>query len=91
MPEVRIPTILRPYTGDARAVDAAGSTVAEVIDDLEANHAGIKERLMDGEEVRRFVNIYVNDEDIRFTGGLGTSVPETATVVILPAVAGGSA
>lgn len=91
MPEVRIPTILRPYTGDARAVDAAGSTVAEVIDDLEVNHAGIKERVMDGGEVRRFVNIYVNDEDIRFTGGLATSVPDSATVVILPAVAGGSA
>lgn len=91
MPEVRIPTILRPYTGDARAVDAAGSTVAEVIEDLEANHAGIKERLMDGAQVRRFVNIYVNDEDIRFTGGLETSVPESATMVILPAVAGGAA
>lgn len=91
MPEVRIPTILRPYTGDARAVDATGSTVAEVIEDLEANHAGLKERLMDGEQVRRFVNIYVNDEDIRFTGGLETSVPESATVVILPAVAGGAA
>ncbi len=91
MPEVRIPTILRPYTGDARAVDATGSTVAEVIEDLEANHSGLKERLMDGEQVRRFVNIYVNDEDIRFTGGLETAVPETATVVILPAVAGGAA
>ncbi len=91
MPEVRIPTILRPYTGDARAVDAAGSTVAEVIEDLEANHAGLKERLMDGDQVRRFVNIYVNDEDIRFTGGLDTSVPDSATVVILPAVAGGAA
>ncbi|WP_435708212.1 MoaD/ThiS family protein [Aeromicrobium sp. CF3.5] len=91
MPEVRIPTILRPYTGDARAVDATGSTVAEVIEDLEANHAGLKERLMDGDQVRRFVNIYVNDEDIRFTGGLETSVPDSATVVILPAVAGGAA
>ncbi len=90
MAEVRIPTILRTYTDGERAVAATGGTVAEVIEDLEAHHAGIKERLMDGEEVRRFVNIYVNDEDIRFTGGLKTEVPDTATVVILPAVAGGS-
>jgi molybdopterin converting factor small subunit len=91
MAEVRIPTILRNFTGGERAVEAAGATVTDVIADLEANHTGIKERLLENEEVRRFVNIYVNDEDIRFTGGLATSVPDTATVVILPAVAGGSA
>ncbi len=89
--EVRIPTILRPYTGGERAVDGAGSTVAELIDQLETNHAGIKERLVENDEVRRFVNIYVNDEDIRFTGGLGTPVTDGNTVVILPAVAGGAA
>jgi len=89
--EVRIPTILRPYTGGERAVDAEGASVASLIDDLEANHEGIKERLVDGDEVRRFVNIYVNDEDIRFTGGLGTELSDGDTVVILPAVAGGAA
>ena len=62
-----------------------------MIDDLEANHAGIKDRLVENGEVRRFVNIYVNDEDIRFTGGLKTEVADTATLVILPAVAGGAA
>ena len=91
MPEVRIPTILRTYTSDQRAVDATGDTVAAVIDDLEANFAGIRERLLENDEVRRFVNIYVDDEDIRFTGGLTTAVKDSSTVVILPAVAGGSA
>ncbi|WP_019145938.1 MoaD/ThiS family protein [Aeromicrobium massiliense] len=88
--EVRIPTILRTYTGDQRAVEAGGSTVAELIDDLESRHAGIKERLVDGGDVRRFVNVYVNDEDIRFTGGLQAPVSDGDTVVILPAVAGGA-
>jgi molybdopterin synthase sulfur carrier subunit len=88
--EVRIPTILRTYTGGERVVDGAGSTVTELIDQLEADHAGIKERLIENGEARRFVNIYVNDEDIRFTGGLGTAVSDGDTVVILPAVAGGS-
>jgi len=91
MAEVRIPTILRPYTGGERAVSATGGTVAEIIDDLEANHEGIKERLLDGDDVRRFVNIYVDDEDIRFTGGLDTTVGDSASIVILPAVAGGAA
>ena len=88
--EVRIPTILRPYTGGERAVDGAGATVAELIDQLEVDHAGIKERLVENDEVRRFVNIYVNDEDIRFTGGLATPLADGNTVVILPAVAGGA-
>ena len=88
--EVRIPTILRPYTGGQRAVDGAGATVAELIDQLEVDHAGIKERLVENDEVRRFVNIYVNDEDIRFTGGLATPLADGNTVVILPAVAGGA-
>lgn len=89
--EVRIPTILRPYTDGERVVDGAGATVAELIDQLEADHAGIKERLIEDSEVRRFVNVYVNDEDIRFTGGLNTAVGDGDTVVILPAVAGGAA
>ncbi|MET0449967.1 MAG: MoaD/ThiS family protein [Aeromicrobium sp.] len=88
--EVRIPTILRTYTDGERVVEGAGSTVTELIDQLEADHAGIKERLIIDGEARRFVNIYVNDEDIRFTGGLGTAVSDGDTVVILPAVAGGS-
>jgi molybdopterin synthase sulfur carrier subunit len=88
--DVRIPTILRPYTSDERSVDGNGATVIAVIDDLETRFAGIKNRLVDESgDVRRFVNIYVNDEDIRFTGGLDTTVADGSTIVILPAVAGG--
>jgi molybdopterin converting factor small subunit len=87
--EVRIPTILRTYTDGAKAVSGEGSSLAELIDDLEASHPGIKERLIDGEDLRRFVNVYVNDEDVRFTGGLGTPLGDGDQVVVLPAVAGG--
>jgi MoaD family protein len=90
--EVRIPTILRTYTGGEKAVDASGSTLSELIDDLESNHPGIKDRLVDADsngDLRRFVNVYVNDEDVRFTGGLETSVSDGDQVVVLPAVAGG--
>ncbi len=88
--EVRVPTILRTYTEGQKAVPAQGSTLQEVIDDLEANHSGIKARLIDGEDLRRFVNVYVNDEDVRFTGGLETPVSDGDQVVMLPAVAGGA-
>jgi len=87
--EVRIPTILRSFTDGERAVDSKGDTVAELIEHLESNHAGIKERIVEDGVVRRFINVYVNDEDIRFTGGLETAVADGDTVVILPAVAGG--
>ncbi len=88
--EVRIPTILRTYTGGQKAVSGSGATLSEVIDDLESNHPGIKERLIDAGDLRRFVNVYVNDEDVRFTGGLETSVSDGDQVVVLPAVAGGA-
>ena len=88
--EVRIPTILRTYTDGERAVQSEGTTVAELVENLEAAHTGIKERLVEDGSVRRFVNVYVNDEDIRFTGGLETAVSDGDTVVILPAVAGGA-
>lgn len=87
--EVRVPTILRTYTDGEKTVSASGDTLAGVIDDLETNHSGIKERLMDGDQLRRFVNVYVNDEDVRFSGGLTTDVTDGDVVVILPAVAGG--
>lgn len=98
--EVRIPTILRTYTGGEKSVQASGATLSELIDDLEAKHPGIKDRLVgdsksSGErdcegDLRRFINIYVNDEDVRFTGGLGTELSDGDQVVVLPAVAGGS-
>ncbi|GAA2878033.1 MoaD/ThiS family protein [Pseudonocardia halophobica] len=86
---VSIPTILRTHTGGEKAVEAKGGTVAEVIDDLESRHAGLKDRLISDGKLHRFVNIYVDDEDVRFAGGLEAPVKETSTVTILPAVAGG--
>ncbi|HSJ21164.1 MAG TPA: MoaD family protein [Nocardioidaceae bacterium] len=88
--DVRIPTILRTYTDGEKAVTGEGGTLAELIENLESNHPGIKERLVDGSELRRFVNVYVNDEDVRFTGGLETKLDDGDEVVVLPAVAGGS-
>jgi sulfur-carrier protein len=87
--EVRVPTILRTYTDGEKAVSGEGGSLAELIDDLESRHPGIKDRLVDGADLRRFVNVYVNDEDVRFTGGLDTSVNDGDQVVVLPAVAGG--
>lgn len=88
--DVRIPTILRTYTDGERSVEGSGATVGELIDNLETSHEGIRERLLENGEVRRFVNIYVNDEDIRFSGGLAAAVADGDTIVILPAVAGGA-
>lgn len=89
--ELRVPTILRTYTGGEKAVNGDGATLAELIDNLEGTHPGLKERIVEGrpEELRRFVNVYVNDEDVRFTGGLQTGVKDGDVVVVLPAVAGG--
>ena len=87
--QVKVPTILRTYTDGDKAVSGAGGTLGEVFDDLESRHPGIKERVVEGDDLRRFVNVYVNDEDVRFTGGLGTGLADGDTVVILPAVAGG--
>ncbi|MFT3874771.1 MAG: MoaD/ThiS family protein [Nocardioides sp.] len=87
--EVRIPTILRSYTGGEKSVEASGATLTALIDDLEANHPGIRERLIDQGELRRFVNVYVNDEDVRFIGGLDAALSDGDQLVILPAVAGG--
>lgn len=91
MAKVKIPTQLRTLTGGAEEVDASGSTLSELIENLEADHPGVKERLMDdGGQLRRFVNVYLNDEDVRFLDGLGTSIPDDARVSIIPAVAGGA-
>jgi sulfur-carrier protein len=87
--EVRIPTILRSYTGGAKTVDGAGATLQQVIDDVEARHPGLKDRLVDQTALRRFVNVYVNDEDVRFSGGLDAPTADGDVVVVLPAVAGG--
>jgi MoaD family protein len=89
--EVKIPTILRTYTGGEKAVSAEGASLSALIDDLEANHPGIKDRLIDNGDLRRFVNVYVNDEDVRFIGGLEAELKDGDQVVVLPAVAGGAA
>ena len=88
--EVRIPTILRTYTDGAKAVDASGATLTALIDDLEGNHPGIKGRLIENGDLRRFVNVYINDEDVRFIGGLDAELSDGDQVVVLPAVAGGA-
>lgn len=89
--EVSIPTILRTYTGGAKAVSASGDTVNAVIADLNSTYPGIAERLVDDAGLRRFVNVYLNDEDVRFLGGLDAAVTDGDSVTILPAVAGGAA
>jgi molybdopterin converting factor small subunit len=89
---VSIPTILRPHTGGEKRVTASGDTLHAVIADLESNYSGISERLVDSAnpcKLHRFVNIYVNDEDVRFSGGLDTQISDGDSVTILPAVAGG--
>jgi molybdopterin synthase sulfur carrier subunit len=87
---VRIPTILRTYTEGASEVPAAGTTLAEVLDDLEANHGGIRARVLDDEgEIRRFVNVYVGNDDVRFLEGLSSPTPDGVQISIIPAVAGG--
>lgn len=87
---VRVPTTLRTLTGGASEVALSGSTVAEVLTELEAVHPGFKDRLLDGDGgLRRFVNLYVADDDVRFRDGLDTPVADGDTVSIIPAVAGG--
>ena len=89
MPKVRIPTPLRPHAGGLDSVTAAGTTVGEVLGKVGEAYPALRERIFDGEELRRFVNVYVNDEDIRYLDDLGTPVAETDEVSIIPAVAGG--
>ncbi|MEU2656206.1 MoaD/ThiS family protein [Streptomyces sp. NPDC007325] len=87
--EVRIPTILRTYTDGEKAVAGSGATLAELFADLETRHAGIEARIVDGGKLRRFVNVYLNDEDVRFLDGIDTKLTDGDSVTILPAVAGG--
>ena len=87
---VRIPTILRTYTGGESEVSAEGGTLAEVLDDLDGQHSGIKGRIIDETgELRRFVNVYVGNDDVRFLDNLATPTPDGAQVSVIPAVAGG--
>ena len=84
-----VPTLLRSFTQDQKRVEVQGSTVLEVIEQMERAYPGVKERLIGGDQVHRFVNIYVNDDDIRFADNLATPVKAGDAITILPAVAGG--
>ena len=87
---VRIPTTLRPIAGGNSTVKVEGSTVAEVLKALDAAHAGFTDRLLDDQgALRKFVNVFVSDDDVRYLDGLNTPVPDGTTVSIIPAVAGG--
>ena len=87
--EMRIPTILRTFTNGEKAVSGNGSTLLQVIDDVDTRHPGLKARIVESDNLRRFVNVYVNDEDVRFSGGLEAATADGDVVVVLPAVAGG--
>jgi molybdopterin converting factor small subunit len=87
--EVRIPTILRPYTKGEKLVTAEANNLNELIAALDAKYAGLGERLLENNELRRFINIYINDEDVRFMGSLSATLKAGDSVTILPAVAGG--
>jgi MoaD family protein len=89
--DVRVPTILRSYTGGARSVQGSGDTLAELLTDLDRQYPGLRARLIteDG-GLHRFVNVYVNDEDVRFHGALDAKLNDGDSVTILPAVAGGA-
>ncbi|GAB2496931.1 MoaD family protein [Nocardiopsis aegyptia] len=88
--EVRIPTILRNLTGDAKVVEGAGDTLGELFRDLDSKYPGLGERVVDDGKLRRFINVYLNDEDVRFVGGLEAKLNDGDNVTVLPAVAGGS-
>ncbi|MGG5287609.1 MoaD/ThiS family protein [Pseudomonas shirazensis] len=86
---VMVPTLLRPLTEGQKKVEAQGETVRQLIDQLEQRYPGIKARLVHDDQVHRFVNIYVNDDDIRFADGLATAIAAGDRLTVLPAVAGG--
>lgn len=88
--EIRIPTILRSYTSGAKSVEGSGDTLADLVTDLDTKHPGLRDRLIKEGSLHRFVNVYVNDEDVRFLGSLDTKLNDGDIVTILPAVAGGA-
>ena len=86
---VRVPTQLRTLTAGKEEVSATGATVGELIDQLEAAHPGLRDRLLDAKGIRRFVNLYLNEDDVRFLDGLNTPLKDADTLTIVPAIAGG--
>jgi molybdopterin converting factor small subunit len=89
MPNFRIPTPLRPYSGGNSQVSVAGATVGEALNDLTGQFPDLRQHLYDGEQLRSFVNIYLNQEDIRYGDGVETADGENDTLMIIPSIAGG--
>jgi molybdopterin converting factor small subunit len=90
MSTVRIPPVLRENTGGSRSVDVEGTTVSEALDDLFAKHPELRDRVTEEGQLSSFINVYVNDRDVRYRDGLGTSVGPDDTIILLPAMAGGA-
>jgi molybdopterin synthase sulfur carrier subunit len=90
MATVRIPPILRPEAGNNRQVELAGATVRDVLENLIAEYPSLRERIFDGDDLPQFLNVFIDGSDVRLLNGLDTEVPDGATVILLPAVAGGS-
>jgi len=90
MPTVRIPPILRPEAGNNRQLEVPGSTTREVLETLAGTYPGLRDRLFDGDELPQFLNVFVDGSDVRLLGGLDSAVAEGATLILLPAVAGGA-
>ena len=89
MATVRIPPVLRPEAGNNRQVELDGATVREVLEQLVAEYPSLRSRVFDGDELPQFLNVFIDGTDVRLNDGLDTAVPATATVILLPAVAGG--
>jgi molybdopterin converting factor small subunit len=89
MSTVRIPPVLRENTGGSRSVEVTGATVSEALDDLFAKHPSLRERVTDEGSLSEFINVYVNDRDVRYRDGLATVVGPDDTIILLPAMAGG--
>jgi sulfur-carrier protein len=89
MSTVRIPPVLREETGGTRSVEVAGSTVAAALDDLFGQHPALRDRVTEDGELSRFINVYVNDRDVRYRDGLDTEIGTDDTIILLPAMAGG--
>jgi adenylyltransferase/sulfurtransferase len=89
MASIKIPTPLRPYTGEQAQIAVSGATVGEAINDLVAQHPDLRAHLFNGDELRNFVNIFVGEEDVRFLDGLDTSIEADANLRIIPSIAGG--
>jgi molybdopterin synthase sulfur carrier subunit len=90
MSTVRIPPVLRENTGGSRSVDVEGTTVSEALDDLFAKHPELRDRVTEEGQLSSFINVYVNDRDVRYRDGLGTSIGPDDTIILLPAMAGGA-